>query len=271
MYNMSMNYFDGLQLIRAQDSPVNRKMFDKVFEAYYALQYNHHGPFVFSRGNESLCKYNGPYAFITYPGIRFRYGTTAEEPRHHCYVCFKGPRVEKFIDSGLLPINSSHGLIKIDDPEEFHLTFMELLGEFLKNQSSIPRCVNLLEKLLLQLYESTGNAPANDDKLYKQIEKLGSDIIQNPRRLWDFKEAAQQLKISYPHFRRVFSKMHNSPPGQFLLNARLEHAAKMLINSDIPIKRIAEKICIEDIHHFSKLFKRKFHLPPGKYRKDFAE
>lgn len=266
-----MDYFGGLQFIRAQDSPVNKRMFDRFFDDYYGLQYNHHGPFVFSCGDAPLCEYNGPHAFITCPGPKFRYGTTPDKPRHHCYVCFKGPRVKKFIRFGLLPVGPNQAPIKITDPEEFHLGFMELLSELSQNQPSVARCVNILESLLLQIYNSSQSMELEKDKLNMQIGQLGLDISRNPRRRWNFKEAALHMKISYPHFRRRFAEIHDSPPGQFLLNAKLDHAAKMLTESVMPISIIAEKIGMEDVCHFNKLFKRKFLLPPGKYRKDFFE
>lgn len=266
-----MDYFDGLQLIRAQDSPANKRMFDRTFRDYYGLQYNHHGLFVFSRGGEPLREYHGPHAFITYPGVQFHYGTTLEAPRHHCYVCFRGPRVEQLIHAGLLPIGEEPAVIAIHDSEEFYLTFMELHEEHHKSPPSVPRCVHLLEGLLLQLYESSKSPKRPDDELFIRIETLAQEIRRNPRRQWNFTEAAQRMNVSYAHFRRRFADIHNTPPGRFLLNARLDHAAKMLTASSLPVAIVAEKVGIEDICHFSKLFKRKFLLPPGKYRRDFSE
>jgi YesN/AraC family two-component response regulator len=40
------------------------------------------------------------------------------------------------------------------------------------------------------------------------------------------------------------------------------------LSKNLPIKEIAENVGVPDIHYFTKMFKRTYHLPPARYRKE---
>lgn len=51
-------------------------------------------------------------------------------------------------------------------------------------------------------------------------------------------------------------------------NLRLEHAKKLLSESDFPLNIVAEKCGIQDANYFSKKFKKTYGLSPSAYRKN---
>ena len=57
-------------------------------------------------------------------------------------------------------------------------------------------------------------------------------------------------------------------PHQFLINARLDHAAELLGQSHAPIKHVAVAAGYEDIYHFTRAFKRRHGQPPAAYRRE---
>ena len=53
---------------------------------------------------------------------------------------------------------------------------------------------------------------------------------------------------------------------QHLLNVKMEAAANLLINTGMAVYDIAEKVGYENLTHFYKLFKNKYHVTPHQYR-----
>ena len=80
-------------------------------------------------------------------------------------------------------------------------------------------------------------------------------------------EEARRLGVSPVHFRRLFARVTGSPPHRFLLEARLQSAARLLRTSADPLKEIAGRCGIYDEYHLSRLFRRRFGIAPGAYRK----
>ena len=65
---------------------------------------------------------------------------------------------------------------------------------------------------------------------------------------------------------RAFHDEVGETPINYLLNLRLEKAAKMLRETDERITRIAYTVGFQDSNYFSKSFKQKFNCSPRKYR-----
>ncbi|MFQ8693002.1 MAG: helix-turn-helix domain-containing protein [Blautia hansenii] len=53
----------------------------------------------------------------------------------------------------------------------------------------------------------------------------------------------------------------------YVTNLRISYAKTLLAKTDVPIKSIAERCGIADIHYFTRLFKRICGMTPNAYRK----
>ena len=71
--------------------------------------------------------------------------------------------------------------------------------------------------------------------------------------------------LSDKYFRETFKKLYGSTPTQFLINLRLNEAAKLLSLKFMTVSEVAEAVGIPDVYYFSRLFKKKFGTSPGKY------
>ena len=61
------------------------------------------------------------------------------------------------------------------------------------------------------------------------------------------------------------SYFNGMAPYDYLLQCRMEHAAKILQDDEISIKDLAELFKFEDISSFSRIFKRKMGVSPANY------
>lgn len=79
-------------------------------------------------------------------------------------------------------------------------------------------------------------------------------------------EYAKLCHRSLSSFKREFQAQFNESPGKWLLQRRLEHAAKLLRNSPMNVTEVAFESGFEDVSHFSRVFKERFGVPPMAYR-----
>ncbi len=242
-----------------------------TFKDYYGIQYNHAGKLFLAVGNDPPLIVEGPYAFITYPGVEFHYGSPGNEPRHHCFICFSGTLAERFLRGGLLLPRRKNALIQIVHSERFYSTLSSLnlaLGH--PGGANLPRTAWMLEDLLLQLQEQPGIRSRINAFCEHRIHQLQEEIRLQPQKEWNFEEEAGRLSISYSHFRRIFREVTGSAPNQYLIGAKLNLAEKLLRDSVLPMNKVAHQSGFPDEFYFSRLFKKHRNISPSACRQEFA-
>ena len=266
-----MNYFDGVRFLGCGSNERHTTVHARQrFNGYYGIQYNHRGRLDFGvGGNGPLKSVDGSWAFVTYPGETFYYGAPEGESRHHVFICFKGERVERLIQGGLLVVGDENPLKRIVRAERFLATMLELIELVAVGPVGQPRGVLLLEDLLLQFHEQPPDEQAVNLRLRTSIDKIMDEIRSAPHLEWCFQDEAERLGVSYPHFRRMFSRLVGMPPWSFVVETRLQKAAKLLLLSGDQISVVAENCGFSDPFYFSRLFRKRFHLSPLSYRKEF--
>jgi AraC-like DNA-binding protein len=81
-------------------------------------------------------------------------------------------------------------------------------------------------------------------------------------------EYAKLCHRSLSSFKREFQAQFHESPGKWLLQRRLDHAAKLLLGSSMNVTEAAFESGFEDVSHFSRVFKERFGVPPIAYRQD---
>jgi len=71
----------------------------------------------------------------------------------------------------------------------------------------------------------------------------------------DFDELARRHGLSPTHFRRLWQRSVGVPPHRFLIEGRLRHACRALVQTDTPIAEIARTHGFADPLYFSRRFR----------------
>jgi AraC-like DNA-binding protein len=83
----------------------------------------------------------------------------------------------------------------------------------------------------------------------------------------DVPALAARAHCSPSHFSRSFKRAFGETPHQYLLTRRIERAAHLLRDTDLPVGEISEAVGWQSLGSFSTTFKRvKGHTPSG-YRR----
>lgn len=81
------------------------------------------------------------------------------------------------------------------------------------------------------------------------------------------KVLAQQCNISEIYFRKLFVKTFHTTPKQYILEARLNKARRLLTDGVLKISAVAEQCGFSNPYHFCRLFKERTGLTPSEFIK----
>lgn len=77
---------------------------------------------------------------------------------------------------------------------------------------------------------------------------------------------AKKAKLSPSHFTRVFRKLFQVSPMQYVLQARAAKACELMTETSLPLKQIAAAVGYEDRYYFSRMFRKVMGVSPSGYR-----
>lgn len=87
----------------------------------------------------------------------------------------------------------------------------------------------------------------------------------------DFSELSSKMGFTSAYLTKLFNKHIGVTPLKYLTDIRIHEAKHLLLNTELPIREIGEKVGYPDQFHFSKTFRRLTGLNPTAYRKDFIK
>lgn len=79
---------------------------------------------------------------------------------------------------------------------------------------------------------------------------------------------AQELKMSVKSMEQIFKRRENKSITNYIFEYRMAKAKELLDETDLPIKKIAEKVGYFNVSHFIQNFKKTYSITPDKYRKN---
>jgi AraC-like DNA-binding protein len=250
-----------LIFLYGESVPVCTHHIDKHYVGYCTLQYVATGAVELWLGSRRHLV-EGPGFWSAYPGPRVRFHAAAgNQSWAHRYIAFQGPRVRQWEQDGLFPVAPRPS----PNGADFGVRFDNLLRHSLRtDRRGILRAVHLLEDILLELAETPRQSePAAPwlDTAMKAIAGCadGGEL--------DYQALAEKLGTSQSTLRRRFHEATGTSPHGYLLQCRTQEARRMLGESALSIKQIAESLGYSDVYFFSRQFRQLTGVPPATYRR----
>ena len=124
-------------------------------------------------------------------------------------------------------------------------------------------CSALLKCVILKLSNSF-HAKSKDNEIVRQVSQY---VDENCAEALDNHALAARFGY-HPYYLSSLFKAHTGITlHQYTLRTRLRHGASMLLNTDMPISRIASKCGFKDSNHFSVKFKKEYGESPSNWRR----
>lgn len=168
----------------------------------------------------------------------------------------------------------AHQVLLLNEATCLHITsiFENILKE---GESSYPINDDLVKVLLLQLFIAVARTTNNiDDKranpyshtILKNFQHL---IEENYTKLRLPKQYAELLYITPNHLNALCNDFLGTSAGKLIRDRIILEAKRLLINLDLRVAEIAEKLNFEDQSYFVKFFKKYEEITPDRFRKQY--
>lgn len=99
------------------------------------------------------------------------------------------------------------------------------------------------------------------------LEDVRSRIITSLPNAVGVEKLAAEYGMTRSHFSHYFRSRTGLTPAHFATEVRIHEAARMLIDSRMPLKQVALASGFANASHFSKIFRLFQHLSPASYRR----
>lgn len=159
--------------------------------------------------------------------------------------------------------------LKLRYPAKFRDTFLQVV-EYWQYRDPIMQLraqagMTELSILLLEDYLADRPTQSISQQTLNWITSYFSLHLDQEVRIEDM---SRRANLSPSRFSAVFKEQYGVTPHRYLLDMRISHACELLRNTDLSQEQIAAYCGFADVHHFSKSFRKKMGLPPGRYRSE---
>ena len=143
--------------------------------------------------------------------------------------------------------------------------FESLMDAHLSTHPAAPLQQNaILLNLLAELYRSVYAVQEQNSTVWSCLNYMRENLSQNVT----LETLGALTGYSPLHLIRLFKQELGQTPHQWLTATRLEHAKRLLAESDQTLEQIASACGFSSASHFKTLFKQSTHYTPGAYRRN---
>ena len=121
-----------------------------------------------------------------------------------------------------------------------------------------------LQERLLPCGGRQASGPGGHGAVHRAVEYI-QDNLERPL---SPREVAREAGVSARHLCRLLRSETGASLRVHVLQARMQTAAAMLRDTDLPIKTVARRSGYPDVHYFTRVFARTFLRPPAAFRRD---
>ncbi|WP_165769155.1 AraC family transcriptional regulator [Virgibacillus profundi] len=251
-----------------------KDFFSKHYQVYYIL--NGEGTFIFNKQDYPIIPGD---LFILKPHAEYKL-----EDKSNVKMLFFAFEPDSLTESKELMefFDRIEGVedfehLLLNDQFNMGLLWKEILIQ--SNQQTIftqeiiePLACTLIKIIIQNFYQQIIGLKSNDLKNSKVLES--NEIIYNAKLFINdnlakplkLSEVADYLHVSDRHLSRLFTKHLDVTFTQFVRSEKMNKAAILLATTDLPIKKVAQKVGFDTVHYFSSVFKKVMDIPPGEFR-----
>ncbi len=226
----------------------------------YLIHYVMSGQGIFQRNGQAYSLAKGSMFLIRPYEITF-YKADDRNPWEYIWIGFNGRLVPELLESSGF---ANDGCI-LCAPALRNIFLGMKEASSLHYSAEIFLCGKIFE--MFSHLQTEFNPPLKESAGSLYSAKAKDYIMANYANRITVMNIANMLGIDRRYLCRVFFKYTGDTPQNFLVNYRLEKAALLLTKHGYSVSEAARSTGYDDIYNFSKMFKKKYGVPPSIYSK----
>ncbi|MBU2906830.1 MULTISPECIES: AraC family transcriptional regulator [Arenibacter] len=128
----------------------------------------------------------------------------------------------------------------------------------------------ILEILISRFIKDT-NSQFTKSNVKKEFGMVLNYIHENLHENLSVKQLADFCHLNTDYFSRVFNENFGMRPNKYIQSKRIERAQLLLLSTNNSLKQIAEKVGLENLSYFNRIFKSHTGKTPGVFREEQLE
>lgn len=157
-------------------------------------------------------------------------------------------------------------VVSAHDKFEYAQRLLRMEGfDYLIKPVEATQCADLLSRLRQRL-DARGEKPQRPATASADLNLILSHLQRNFMHRQTLSNIAQQFSISPNYICRLFSKHLNTTFSSCLSKIRMEHAARLLCESELSVKETAAQSGYDDYFYFCRVFRDTYGCTPTQYR-----
>ncbi|ANE48794.1 hypothetical protein SY83_08095 [Paenibacillus swuensis] len=157
---------------------------------------------------------------------------------------------------------------RVREPRSFKEKLLRIIDLFHEHnplmQLKVQTLATELVTEILELYSQPGDSLGTATHTLNWVPSYMSFHLRESISVADL---ARRAHLSVSRFNTLFKERFHTPPHQYLLRMRIQHAQELLQRTLLTQEQIAEYCGFADVHHFSKAFKKRTGTQPGEWTK----
>ncbi|MED4599810.1 response regulator [Paenibacillus validus] len=135
----------------------------------------------------------------------------------------------------------------------------------IKEETNMIQIKDLVKKIVLQIHHKL--LIYEEETVQDPIMKATTWIKDNLHKKISVKDISDQVYMNPTYFCEYFKKQTGITILDYVTDVRLEKAKELLLNTDLKIAEISERMSYQDTKYFSRLFKQKWGKLPSEYKR----
>lgn len=212
--------------------------------------------------------------FLTKPGEEVWYVADRQDPWSYCWMSFDGNMAGDWMEAAGFR-NGVNWLDCHGDPQHFYKLCRRVLDQpelnlanDLIHLGSVLEFIGLAIKSNYQVEQGEQRRREYAPDMYVQY---AVDFIDENYASARISDVAGYIGIHRSYLTSIFKKKLGISPQEYLLQCRMKHSNRLLLETDLPVQEISREVGYDNPLTFSKVFKRYFGVSPRRFRSQSAE
>ncbi|AQR96727.1 GH39 family glycosyl hydrolase [Clostridium saccharoperbutylacetonicum] len=192
-------------------------------------------------------------------------------------ICISISYIElcKIIECRAIKFNCNSVIDHENDFTKLRKNINNILDSILKNEKKLTLIslqFELIDKLINQFSITDDNiASSNKNKHSNRLNEITNYIYKNYNKQITLNDLANKEFLSVPYLSKFIKEQLGITFTEYLNSIRLNYALEDVINTDLPLTRVALENGFATTFIFNKCFKETFNMTPSEYRKKFKK
>lgn len=201
--------------------------------------------------------------FLIHPSRVVTYTADRSDPWEYCWVGFNGTEAGRLV--GLTEFKENRPVLHYPNHDNLKRLLLNIYNSHGDAPSHETKMIGFLYLFLSELIHGMGTETIKrtSDRLY--LEKAFRFIERNYCEMISVDDIAAAADISRSHLYRIFVKHLDTSPNEYLNAYRINKACGLLHSGTLKISEAANSVGFQDPFYFSRVFKKLKGLSPTAY------